>query len=218
MVLTKIMHKESNKIHLILLFFFIGILIVYLLASFSTETSYAFLAYLFWLLSIIELSFYLPYLTFRTYTHKMVEIILLLAIFIMFAWPSFIFSQPSLTQDYIAHTRAEPYLRSYETYGKIISLEEHGSFFLHYLLLYIIGLINYDIPINSSFLIYCNIIIVFVLSLLIGLLVKAKTHNILPAILVMAFLANMASPAQIERGIPLVMAIFWIILLGLFFG
>jgi len=193
------------------------IVVIYITASLSSQSDLALIAYSSWIFSVAVLSLIASYLTYYSeHTSVMNELVLLSVVFLIFAWPSFIFSLPSIEQNYITHIRAEPTLQSYEVFGKVVPLEEHGSFSLHYLVLYILKLIEYGSSMSSSFLVYCNFVIIFSISLSVSIFIWKITGNISAAILMMAFLASTASPAQFERGLPIAMAIFWIILLWSF--
>lgn len=190
---------------------------IYITSSLSSQINSALLAYFSWFISITVISLVSSFLTFNSPRFSMsYELILLSFVFLIFGWPSVIFSLPSIEQNYITHTRSEPILQSYEIFGKIVPLEEHGSFSLHYLVLYLLKIIAYDYSMKNSFLIYINFVAVFLISLSASIYLRRISGSISAAILMMAFLANMASPAQLERGLPMVMAIFWIILLWFF--
>jgi hypothetical protein len=206
------------KIAILIRFFGLSLLAItmatYTIASLLAQTDLTVLAYFSWFLSVVIISSIVSHLVSCSRTSIVSELILTSMVFLIFSWSSIIFSFPSIEQNYITHIRAEPILQAYELYGKIIPLEEHASFPLHYLVLYISKLIvcsGYNM--GSSFLVYCNFMIIFTISLSISILIRKITGNIIAAILIIAYLANMISPAQLERGLSTVMAIFWLMLL-----
>jgi len=190
---------------------------IYITASLSSQIDTALLAYFSWFFSVTVLSLVAFPLTSSSPRSSMIYELMLLSFgFLIFAWPSVIFSLPSIEQNYITRIRAEPTLQSYEIFGKVVLFEEHSSFSLHYLVLYLLKVIAYGYFMNNSFLIYINFVTIFLISLSSSIFLRKISGSISAAILMMAFLASMTSPAQLERGLPMTMAIFWITLLWFF--
>jgi hypothetical protein len=189
----------------------------YVCSSLVLDPNYALIANMSWLLSIVALTI----LSTRRCSRNggVVWYVLILSFtFLIFSWPGYIWSQPSLVQNYITHVRAEPVLRSYSASGKIVPVDEYSSFFLHYEVLYILQVVTHGSAIDASLIIYLNFLVIFLVALAACLLIKKTTSHLAASVLVMALLGSAASPAQLERGLPLAVAILWIAMIWFFSG